>query len=265
MEWSAAIRHRTDTVPKQPTRCGASSSRVPRASARSIGSRHARPKRCNVCGVRRPKLQLEERARGRREAARITVAGWRGSTRQLSQLQILAQVRMGAVASQLPSGLFCAAAPRALVIDMHESTIGVPATRSTRRRARDQLRPSVGSMQYCGGTRSTWRPRVRRNRSHACVRIWASGLLPPLATVVRRPELRSIRLASKAHGLELESVMAASRGHGPGHDPPPVLPLPAPPAARRPAKAARSPRRTKPPPARSASTNRASAPSSAPS
>eukprot|EP00966_Prymnesium_polylepis_P193201 4478008-Prymnesium_polylepis.1 len=43
--------------------------------------------------------------------------------------------------------------------------------------------------------------------------------------------------------------MAASRGHGPGHDPT-ALPLPAPPAARRPAQAARSPRRAPHPPQR---------------
>eukprot|EP00966_Prymnesium_polylepis_P008746 201523-Prymnesium_polylepis.1 len=40
--------------------------------------------------------------------------------------------------------------------------------------------------------------------------------------------------------------MAASRGHGPGHDLPPALPLPAPPATRRPAETARSSRRAKP-------------------
>eukprot|EP00966_Prymnesium_polylepis_P282117 6519020-Prymnesium_polylepis.1 len=52
--------------------------------------------------------------------------------------------------------------------------------------------------------------------------------------------------------------MAASRSHGPGHDPPPALP---PPAARRPAETARSPRRTKHQPqrnpARAAQRNRA--------
>eukprot|EP00966_Prymnesium_polylepis_P001260 28754-Prymnesium_polylepis.1 len=54
------------------------------------------------------------------------------------------------------------------------------------------------------------RPRVRLKPPHAGVRIWASGPLPPLATVVRRrrttvgvqtPELRSARSASKAHAL----------------------------------------------------------------
>ena len=91
-------------------------------------------------------------------------------------------------------------------------------------------------------------PRLARSGGtfleHAC---WMSG--SPEAWKLPGRSSLSVAPVFEAHALYLSSVMAASRGHGPGHDPP-ALPLPAPPAARLPAEPARSPRRTQHPPQR---------------